>query len=272
MPLYHLHACHRKSWRLCGMRQWPCGPAQARKSPAMLSKPAMQHSARRHPAAAIITKTIRRRAYFQLSDTCRYFWKRWNHRHRQSVQRLFRHLESGGHSGRGYSPFIQCSRRSFPEIGSAASFANHPYRYGKWIQNKRPASNYKRFRDRVTLQKHFVNRYKTRFITPQSRGNIWKSIASQYGQIICNSPKRGHLVSIMFRYFCYLYLVLPVAGNADIHNTGKCLALFSGNESDNSKQVENKLISLRLKQAWAVAYLYLWALSEPVTLIPHLNQ
>lgn len=58
----------------------------------------------------------------------------------------------------------------------------------------------------------------------------------------------------MFRYFCYLYLVLPVAGNADIHNTGKCLALFSGNESDNSKQVENKLISLRLKQAWAVAY------------------
>ena len=59
----------------------------------------------------------------------------------------------------------------------------------------------------------------------------------------------------MFRYFCYLYLVLPVAGNADIHNTGKCLALFSGNESDNSKQVENKLISLRLKQAWAVAYL-----------------
>lgn len=129
MPLYHLHACHRKSWRLCGMRQWPCGPAQARKSPAMLSKPAMQHSARRHPAAAIITKTIRRRAYFQLSDTCRYFWKRRNHRHRQSVQRLFRHLESGGHSGRGYSPFIQCSRRSFPEIGSAASFANHPYRY-----------------------------------------------------------------------------------------------------------------------------------------------
>lgn len=85
-------------------------------------------------------------------------------------------------------------------------------------------------------------------------------------------PEKGTLVSIMFRYFCYLYLVLPVAGNADIHNTGKCLALFSGNESDNSKQVENKLISLRLKQAWAVAYLYLWALSEPVTLIPHLNQ
>lgn len=85
-------------------------------------------------------------------------------------------------------------------------------------------------------------------------------------------PEKGTLVSIMFRYFCYLYLVLPVAGNADIHNTGKCLALFSGNESDNSKQVENKLISLRLKQVWAVAYLYLWALSEPVTLIPHLNQ
>ena len=78
-------------------------------------------------------------------------------------------------------------------------------------------------------------------------------------------PEKGTL-SIMFRYFSYLCLVLPVAGNADIHNTGKCLALFSGNESDNSKQVENKLISLRLKQAWAVAYLYLWALSEPVTL------
>lgn len=83
-------------------------------------------------------------------------------------------------------------------------------------------------------------------------------------------------LSIMFRYFHYLCFVLPVTGNTNTHNTGKCLALFSGNESDNSKQVENKLISLRLKQAWAVAYLYLWALSEPVTLnklmVPRLNR
>lgn len=78
-------------------------------------------------------------------------------------------------------------------------------------------------------------------------------------------PEKGTL-NIMFRYFSYLCLVLPVTGDADIHNTEKCLALFSGNESDSSKQVENKLISLRLKQAWAVAYLYLWALSEPVAL------
>lgn len=45
----------------------------------------------------------------------------------------------------------------------------------------------------------------------------------------------------------------------------KCLALFSGNESDSSRQVENKR-SLRPEQAWVVAYLYLWALSEPVAL------
>ena len=80
-----------------------------------------------------------------------------------------------------------------------------------------------------------------------------------------NSPYEGNPMYYVY-FFSYLCFVLLTVSSIDIHNTGKCLALFSGNESDNSKQVENKLISLRLKQAWAVAYLYLWALSEPVTL------
>lgn len=75
-----------------------------------------------------------------------------------------------------------------------------------------------------------------------------------------NSPYEGNPMYYVY-FFSYLCFVLLTVSSIDIHNTGKCLALFSGNESDNSQQVENKLIPFVLNRR-GLLLIYTWGLCQ----------